>query len=123
MKRLFLSSFLFLALIFIACEDKEETKFVIVFEPATEHDFGKVEVNNSSSKKIRIRNSDESSGPFTGTIEIDSPNFQMDFSGVLVLQKNESKEIYLTFLPSAPQEYSGKLIVQNDNGKLRDLGN
>lgn len=115
MKRLFLSSFLFLALIFIACEDKEETKFVIVFEPATEHDFGKVEVNNSSSKKIRIRNSDESSGPFTGTIEIDSPNFQMDFSGVLVLQKNESKEIYLTFLPSAPQEYSGKLIVQNDN--------
>ena len=76
---------------------------MIVFEPATEHDFGKVEVNNSSSKKIRIRNSDESSGPFTGTIEIDSPNFQMDFSGVLVLQKNESKEIYLTFLPSAPK--------------------
>ena len=29
---------------------------MIVFEPATEHDFGKVEVNNSSSKKIRIRN-------------------------------------------------------------------
>jgi len=38
----------------------------------------------------------------------------MDFSGVLVLQKNESKDIYLTFIPSAAENYSAKLVLQND---------
>ena len=103
------------ALLFSACEDKEETKYVIEFSPVTEHDFGKVEINQSVSKKIRVKNSEQSSGPFTGTIEIvDSPAFQMDFSGVLVLQKNESVEIYLTFRPTAAEDYSSKLVIQND---------
>ena len=103
------------ALLFSACEDKAETKYVIEFSPVTEHDFGKVEINQSVSKKIRVKNSEQSSGPFTGTIEIvDSPAFQMDFSGVLVLQKNESVEIYLTFRPTAAEDYSSKLVIQND---------
>ena len=102
-------------LILSSCEDKDEEKYVLEFSPASEHDFGRVEVNKSASQKIRILNTDQSSGPFTGNIEIlDSPNFTMDFSGVLVLQKNESKEIYLTFIPSASEEYSGKLVVKND---------
>ena len=114
-RRLF-SFLLFSVFLFNGCEDKEETKYVIQFEPASEHDFGKVEVNNSASKKIRIKNTEESSGSFTGTVEIlESQNFQMDFSGVLVLQKNESKDIYLTFIPSAAEEYSGKLVVKNDD--------
>tara|TARA_B100000700_G_C15023491_1_gene846957 strand:+ start:135 stop:1406 length:1272 start_codon:yes stop_codon:yes gene_type:complete len=103
------------ALILSSCEDKDEEKYVLEFSPASEHDFGRVEVNKSASQKIRILNTDQSSGPFTGNIEIlDSPNFTMDFSGVLVLQKNESKEVYLTFIPSASEEYSGKLVVKND---------
>ena len=103
------------ALLFSACEDKAETKYVIEFSPVTEHDFGKVEINQSVSKKIRVKNSEQSSGPFTGTIEIvDSPAFQMDYSGVLVLQKNESVEIYLTFRPTAAEDYSSKLVIQND---------
>ena len=32
------------ALLFSACEDKAETKYVIEFSPVTEHDFGKVEI-------------------------------------------------------------------------------
>jgi len=107
--------FIFSALILSSCEDKDEEKYVLEFSPASEHDFGRVEINKSASQKIRILNTDQSSGPFTGSIEIlDSPNFSMDFSGVLVLQKNESKEIYLTFIPSASEEYSGKLVVKND---------
>ena len=116
MRYLFHFSIVF-ALLFSACEDKEEIKYVIVFDPATEYDFGKVEVNQSVSKKIRIKNSEESSGPFTANVEIvDSPAFQMDFSGVLVLQKNESKDIYVTFVPSAAENYSAKLVLQNDKG-------
>ena len=114
MRYLFHISIVF-ALLFSACEDKEEAKYVIVFDPATEHDFGKVEVSQSASKKIRIKNSEESPGPFTGNLTIvDSPAFLMDFSGVLVLQKNESKDIYLTFIPSAAENYSAKLVLQND---------
>ena len=113
--RFFSKLFLLTTLIFISCEDKDEEKYVIEFSPTTEHDFGKVEINKSISKKIRILNTDQSSGPFTGEIEIvDSPNFSMDFSGVLVLQKNQSKEIYLSFIPTASEEYSGKLVVKND---------
>ena len=84
--RFFSKLFILTTLIFISCEDKDEEKYVIEFSPTTEHDFGKVEINKSISKKIRILNTDQSSGPFTGEIEIvDSPNFSMDFSGVLVL--------------------------------------
>tara|TARA_Y100000748_G_scaffold226326_1_gene190717 strand:+ start:515 stop:1783 length:1269 start_codon:yes stop_codon:yes gene_type:complete len=101
---------------FHACEDnKNEDKFVIEFSPALEHDFGTVEINESASTKVRIKNSDESSGPFTGTIEIeDSPAFFSSFTGILELQKNESKEVYITFTPSAGDNYSGKLVVKND---------
>ena len=95
--------------------DKEEEKYVLEFTPTVEHDFGRVEISKSVSKKIRIVNTDASSGPFTGSVEIiDSPNFSMDFSGILVLQKNESKEIYLSFIPTASEEYTGKLVVKND---------
>ena len=80
-----------------------------------EHDFGTVEVNKSASTKVRIKNSDESSGPFTGTIEIeDSPAFFSSFTGIIELQKNESREVYITFTPSAGESYSGKLVVKND---------
>ena len=104
-----------LILVLISCEDKEEEKYVLEFTPTAEHDFGKVEISKSVSKKIRIVNTDASSGPFTGSVEIiDSPNFSMDFSGILVLQKNESKEIYLSFIPTAPEEYTGKLVIKND---------
>lgn len=106
---------IFAFLIFLSCEDKDEEKYILEFSPAAEYDFGKVEINQSVSKKIRIVNTEQSSGIFTGNVEIiDSPNFSMDFSGVLVLQKNESKEIYLSFIPSTSGEYSGKLVVKND---------
>lgn len=112
----YLSKFsIFAFLIFLSCEDKDEEKYILEFSPAAEYDFGKVEINQSVSKKIRIVNTEQSSGIFTGNVEIiDSPNFSMDFSGVLVLQKNESKEIYLSFIPSTSGEYSGKLVVKND---------
>jgi len=110
--RIFFTSFFIL----FSCEDtKNEEKYVIEFSPTSEHDFGKVEINKSVSTKIRIKNTDASSGAFTGSAEIvDSPNFSMDFSGVLVLQKNESKEIYLSFAPGASEQYSGKLVIKND---------
>ena len=112
----YLSKFsIFAFLIFLSCEDKDEEKYILEFSSAAEYDFGKVEINQSVSKKIRIVNTEQSSGIFTGNVEIiDSPNFSMDFSGVLVLQKNESKEIYLSFIPSTSGEYSGKLVVKND---------
>ncbi|MBD31286.1 MAG: hypothetical protein CMG44_03720 [Candidatus Marinimicrobia bacterium] len=103
------------ALLFSACEDKAETKYIIEFIPASEYDFGKVEINQSVSKKIRVKNSEQSSGFFTGTVEIvDSPAFRTDFRGVLTLQKNESVEMYLTFRPTAAEDYSSKLVIQND---------
>ena len=107
---------IFVLFAFHACDDnKNEDKFVIEFSPALEHDFGTVEINESASTKVRIKNSDESSGPFTGTIEIeDSPAFFSSFTGILELQKNESKEVYITFTPSAGDNYSGKLVVKND---------
>ena len=78
-----------------ACEDKVKPNYDITFEPG-ELNFGKVEANQIASQKIRIKNSDKSTGAFEGNIVImDSPKFTMDFSGVLTLQKNESKEIYI----------------------------
>ena len=115
MTRYMAKLFILLILVLISCEDKEEEKYVLEFTPTAEHDFGRVEISKSVSKKIRIVNTDASSGPFTGSVEIiDSPNFSMDFSGILVLQKNESKEIYLSFIPTASEEYTGKLVVKND---------
>ena len=116
MKRYVSFVLIFVLFAFHACEDnKNEDKFVIEFSPALEHDFGTVEINESASTKVRIKNSDESSGPFTGTIEIeDSPAFFSSFTGILELQKNESKEVYITFTPSAGDNYSGKLVVKND---------
>ena len=115
MTRYMAKLFILLILVLISCEDKEEEKYVLEFTPTAEHDFGRVEISKSVSKKIRIVNTDASSGPFTGSVEIiDSPNFSMDFSGILVLQKNESKEIYLSFIPTASEEYTGKLVIKND---------
>ena len=90
MKRYVSFVLMFALFAFHACEDnKNEEKFVIEFSPVEEHDFGTVEVNESASTKVRIKNSDESSGPFTGTIEIeDSPAFFSSFTGIIELQKN-----------------------------------
>jgi hypothetical protein len=45
---------------------------------------------------------------------MDSPKFTMDFNGVLTLQKNESKEISITFRPSSVESYTAKLTVSNE---------
>jgi hypothetical protein len=112
-KTIFLS-FSFLLIIF-ACEDEVKPSYEIIFEPS-ELAFGNVEVNQIVSQKIRIKNTDNSTGTFTGEVSImDSPKFTTDFKGVLTLQKNESKEVYITFRPSAVETYSGKLTVSNDD--------
>ena len=99
---------------FIACEDKKGPSFEIIFDPV-EYEFGKIEINKRLSQRIKIKNTDNSSEAFVGQIKLmDSPAFKMDFSGVLTLQKNESKEIYVTFLPTAAQENSARLTVAND---------
>ena len=101
-------------LIFVSCEDKKDPSFEILFDPS-EHQYGKVEINKSVSQKIRIKNTDNSSEAFVGEINIlGSPSFRMDFSGVLTLQKNESKEVFITFQPSASQEYNAKISVNNE---------
>ena len=108
-------------LIFVACEDKKDPRFEILFEPL-EFQYGKVEVSQTVSQKIRVKNTDKSSEAFIGEIIIlDSPAFIMDFSGVLTLQKNESKEIYVTFKPSEAQEYNGRLTVSNDNDDFFEM--
>lgn len=99
---------------FIACEKESDPTFEITINPI-EHQYGKIEVNDRSVQKVRIKNTENSSETFVGEMVImDSPAFTMDFSGVLTLEKNESKEIYITFRPTAAQEYSGKLVVKND---------
>jgi len=99
----------------ISCEDKKGPSFEITFDP-TEQLFGQIEINQIVSQRIQIKNTNNSSEAFVGKIKImDSPNFRMDFSGVLTLQKNESKEIFVTFQPSTAQEYNAKLAVTNDN--------
>ena len=106
---------------FIACEDKKGPSFEIIFDPV-EYEFGKIEINERLSQRIKIKNTDNSSEAFIGQIKLmDSPAFKMDFSGVLTLQKNESKEIYVTFLPTAAQEYSARLTVSNDNDDFFEM--
>ena len=106
---------------FIACEDKKGPSFEIIFDPV-EYEFGKIEINKRLSQRIKIKNTDNSSEAFVGQIKLmDSPAFKMDFSGVLTLQKNESKEIYVTFLPTAAQEYSARLTVTNDNDDFFEM--
>ncbi|MBC8346680.1 MAG: choice-of-anchor D domain-containing protein [Candidatus Marinimicrobia bacterium] len=102
-------------LVMFACEDKVDPNYEIIFEP-TELQFGKVEANQIVSQKVRVKNSENSTGTFTGEVQImDSPKFTMDFNGVLTLQKNESKEIFITFRPSSVESYSAKLTVSNDD--------
>ncbi|MBN4081150.1 choice-of-anchor D domain-containing protein [Caldithrix abyssi] len=115
MVRKFVFLILSFLLVIFACEDKVEPKYEIIFEPS-ELNFGKVEANTIVSQKIRIKNTENSTGVFTGEIEIlDSPKFTMYLNGVLTLQKNESKEISITFHPSAAEQYTGKLVVSNKN--------
>ncbi len=105
----------------ISCEDKKGASFEIIFEPL-EHDFGKTEINARPSQRIKIKNTENSTEAFIGDIKLmDSPAFNMDFSGVLSLQKNESKEIYVTFQPDAAQEYSARLTVSNDKGDFFEM--
>ena len=113
LRNIFFLAFSFLLFMF-ACEDKVDPYYEILFEP-TELQFGKVEANQIISQKVRIKNTDNSTGAFTGEINImDSPKFTMDFNGVLTLQKNESKEIYITFRPSSVESYTAKLTVSNE---------
>ena len=113
LKRFSIITFLAL-LVFFACEDKSGPEFEILFEPE-EVNFDKVETNQIVSQKIRIKNTDNSTETFIGEISIEeSNNFTMDFKGVLTLQKNESKEIYITFRPINAENYTGKLVVKNE---------
>ena len=110
-----------LLLFFIACEDKKGPSFEILFDPL-EYEFGKIEINDRASQRIKIKNTENSSEAFVGDLKLmDSPVFKMDFSGVLTLQKNESKEVYVTFIPTAAQEYSARLTVSNDNGDFFEM--
>ena len=108
-------------LVIIACEDKVDPNYEIIFEPG-ELNFGKVEANQIASQKIRIKNSEESTGAFEGNVVImDSPKFTMDFSGVITLQKNESKEIYITFRPTGVEQSSAKLVVSNEEDSFHEM--
>lgn len=115
MKMTSIKYWLLTGLLFIfACEKEGDPTFEITIDP-TEHQYGKVEVNGRVAQKVRIKNTENSSEAFVGEMVImDSPAFTMDFSGVLTLEKNESKEIYITFRPTTAKEYSGKLVVKND---------
>ena len=93
--RRYLYSAIGLLIFFIACEDKKGPSFEITFDPI-EHKFGKIEINDRISQRIQIKNTENSTEAFVGEINLmDSPAFKMDFSGVLTLQENESKEIYV----------------------------
>ena len=119
--RRYLYSAIGLLIFFIACEDKKGPSFEILFDPI-EYKFGKIEINDRSSQRIQIKNTENSTEAFVGEIKLmDSPAFKMDFSGVLTLQKNESKEIYVTFQPSAAQEYNARLTVSNDNDDFFEM--
>jgi hypothetical protein len=119
--RRYLYSAIGLLIFFIACEDKKGPSFEITFDPI-EHKFGKIEINDRISQRIQIKNTENSTEAFVGEINLmDSPAFKMDFSGVLTLQENESKEIYVTFQPSAAQEYNGRLTVSNDKDDFFEM--
>ena len=106
---------IFSFLLITACDEKKEIILDVQFDQ-TELQFGKIEINQSVSKKVRIKNTENSTDTFVGSIRIlDSPGFTMDFSGVLTLQKNESKEIYVTFRPTNGQEYSGKMNIFDED--------
>ena len=110
-----------LNLFFIACEDKEEASFEIVFDPI-EYQFGKIELNQSISKRIKIKNTENSTEAFVGEVKLmDSPAFIIDFNAPLTLQKNESKEVLVTFTPNAVQDYSARLTVSNKNGDFFEM--
>ena len=69
-------------LMITACDEKKETIFDVQFDQ-TEVQFGKIEINQSVAKKVRIKNTENSTDTFVGTIKIlDSPAFTKDFSGV-----------------------------------------
>ena len=92
--RNYIFSLISLSIFFISCEDKKGPSFEIIFDPPDEYKFGKIEINQSISQRIQIKNTENSTEAFVGEIKLmDSPAFKMDFSGILTLQKNESKEI------------------------------
>ena len=120
--RNYIFSLISLSFFFISCEDKKGPSFEIIFDPPAEHKFGKIEINQSISQRIQIKNTENSTEAFVGEIKLmDSPAFKMDFSGILTLQKNESKEIYVTFKPSEAQEYNGRLTVSNENDDFFEM--
>ena len=106
---------IFTFLLITACDEKKETFFDVQFDQ-TELQFGKIEITESVSKKVRIKNTENSTDTFVGSVRIlDSPGFTIDFTGVLTLQKNESKEIYVTFRPTNGQEYTGKMNIFDED--------
>jgi len=115
MKMQFVKYFMTTSILFIVgCDKESDPSFEITIDPI-EHQYGKVEVNDQLVQRVRIKNTENSSESFVGEMVImDSPAFTMDFSGALTLAKNESKEITITFKPTAAQQYSGKLVVKNE---------
>ena len=104
-----------LILLTTACDDKKESSFELVFDQE-EVQFGKAQVNQYVTKKVRIKNTENSTGTFTGKVKIvDSPAFSTSFNTLLTLQKNESKEIDVTFSPIAGQVYSGKMNILDED--------
>ena len=104
-----------LILLTTACDDKKESSFELVFDQE-EVQFGKAQVNQYVTKKVRIKNTENSTGTFTGKVKIvDSPAFSTSFNTLLTLQKNESKEIDVTFSPTAGQVYSGKMNILDED--------
>lgn len=114
MKYYFSRLFFVFALLFISCQDEVKTSFEITFTPL-EHDFGNIEVNQLVSKRVRIKNTENSTEGFIGELKIiDSPDFTLDFKGILTLDKNESKDVYVTFYPKVAGNFSAKLVATND---------
>ena len=46
-----------LLVLLIGCEDKKGPSFEVIFDPL-EHEFGKIEINNSISQRVKIKNTD-----------------------------------------------------------------
>ena len=113
---------LILILLIPACDDKKESSFELIFDQ-NEIQFGKTQVNQYVTKKIRIKNTENSTGTFTGKVKIvDSPAFTTNFNSVLSLQKNESKEINVTFMPTSGETYTGKMnILDEDENFISEI--
>ena len=76
---------LILILLIPACDDKKESSFELIFDQ-NEIQFGKTQVNQYVTKKIRIKNTENSTGTFTGKVKIvDSPAFTTNFNSVFSL--------------------------------------